>query len=335
MNLFASLLLSSALTVTFITVQAADLGQTFAKISGNVKEDVNADDIGDVDIADVLIQLRDVSSNGYTQISTTLINADGSYIFTEIKAEDYLEGVVVQLRDESSNGSTLIATTLSDANGNYVFTELEPGDYRVTQVNLAGYTDVKDIDGGNKNTIEVNGLTGGTDFNGNDFIDEISGAISGFVSVDTVDGSSPIPGVILKLFDSSNALVTTTTSGTDGGYLFSNVIPGDYRVEEVNLSDDYQVVSTDEFDSLDGNKVEYNNIYVKVNSNEIDAGNDFVDKLKPTFCKDVAGSGCSLCAPYRSLGKAYFVCTLIKKCSILTFSKIVQTTATQASPSQT
>ena len=57
--------------------------------------------------------------------------------------------------------------------------------------------------------------------------------------------------------------------------------------------------------------------------------------LPPTaFCEEVARPNCTLCAPYRSLGKSYFVCTLVSTCSILTFFVLVQTTATQAIPSQ-
>ena len=249
-----------------------------ATISGNVQEDVNNNDFGNDNIVGVLIQLR------------------------------------------SGESSAIIASTLTDASGNYMFTNAEAGDYRVTEVNLEGYTDVNDSDGGDKNEIEINGLIGGTGSTGNNFVDERPGVISGFVFEDIVDGS-PISGVTLKLFDGSNVLVATTTSGTDGAYLFSNVTPGDYRVEQENLSSDYQDVSdqdnTNDGDSLDGNTVVDNSISVTINSNEIDTKNDFVDKFKPgsiarsppaptppaEFCEKVADEKCTLCAPYRSLGK--------------------------------
>ncbi|KAI2514176.1 protein of unknown function DUF11 [Fragilaria crotonensis] len=211
-----------------------------ATISGNVKEDIDANDTGDVNIPGVLITLLDGSSN-------------------------------------------VLATTLTDANGNYAFINLTAGNYAVKETNLGGYVDVKDIDGGDPNLIVVANVIGGTDRTGNDFVDERKGSISGFVFENTLNGP-PIASVTITLRDSSDAIVATTSTDTTGFYKFSGLIPGLYTVVETNISSDYEDVS--DFDSApdgdpqDGDVVVDSKVFVKLNSNEDDVRNDFVDKLK-------------------------------------------------------
>ncbi|KAI2514320.1 oxidoreductase [Fragilaria crotonensis] len=211
-----------------------------ATISGNVKEDVDANDTGDVNIPGVLITLLDGTNK-------------------------------------------VLATTLTDANGKYAFINLTAGNYAVKETNLSGYIDVKDVDGGDPNLIVVANVIGGTDRLGNDFVDERKGSISGFVFENVLNGP-PIASVTITLRDSSNAIVATTSTDTAGFYKFSGLIPGLYTVVQTNLSNNVEDVS--DFDSApdgdpqDGDVVVDNKVFVKLNSNEDDVRNDFVDKLK-------------------------------------------------------
>ena len=56
-------------------------------------------------------------------------------------------GVTITLLDFSNR---VDATTLTDSNGEYLFVDL-PADVSVSETNLAGYSDVLDVDGTNDN----------------------------------------------------------------------------------------------------------------------------------------------------------------------------------------
>jgi hypothetical protein len=56
------------------------------KISGNVQEDIDNDDVGEVDLEGVFISLTDVVG---TTLATTLTNADGDYEFDNVVEGTY------------------------------------------------------------------------------------------------------------------------------------------------------------------------------------------------------------------------------------------------------
>lgn len=48
-------------------------------------------------------------------------------------------------------------------------------------------------------------------------------------------GEPPLSGVTVNLFDAAtNTLIATTTTDPSGGYSFTNLVPGNYIVDEVN-----------------------------------------------------------------------------------------------------
>jgi len=209
-----------------------------ATISGNVQEDTNNDDAGEVNIAGVKITLKKI---------------DG----------------------------TLVGTTLTDAEGNYKFVALQAGDYEVTETNLAGYTDVKDKDGGpDLNKIGVPKLVGGMNSINNDFVDERPGMISGSV----MDNFNvPLVAVTINLKDSAGTIVATTVTSSTGTYQFTSITPGSYSVQEINLPNYVDVSdqdNSDDGDPLDQNTDVDGKIAVFLNSNEHDTKNDFVDRLR-------------------------------------------------------
>ena len=92
------------------------------------------------------------------------------------------------------------------------------------------------------------------------------------------NGDTNLGGVEITLVDSNGATVATTQTLADGTYSFTNVVPGDYTVVEIQPAD-YNDVSEVEGgtdgDNPDNNII--NSIAVTVDPNETDTGNDFVE----------------------------------------------------------
>ena len=143
-------------------------------------------------------------------------------------------------------------TTTTDSNGAYQFSGLPKGtSYTITETGPANYGD----------GIDKAGTSGGTV--GNDVISKInllsnvnatgytfgeipanSASLAGFVYRDTdnngIKGTTSaepgIAGVIVKLFDSSNVEIGSTTTGTDGSYKFTSLFAGTYKLVETQPS---------------------------------------------------------------------------------------------------
>ncbi|MBJ7901194.1 MAG: hypothetical protein GC158_15030 [Cyanobacteria bacterium RI_101] len=153
-----------------------------------------------------------------------------------------ISGVTVKLFDNS--GSTVpIRTTVTGSDGKYVFANLLPGDYRVEQENLPGYASVTDKDGATTNTVDQIAVTlvKGVDNEGNNFLDNLPN-LSGFVYEDADnDGTfagtnTPISGAIIELRNSSGVTVATAPTDSNGQYVFTNVLPGNYTIFENSLA---------------------------------------------------------------------------------------------------
>ncbi|KAI2501567.1 oxidoreductase [Fragilaria crotonensis] len=239
-----------------VTVTAGELddGNKFVDtatfvISGNVKEDTNNDDTGDVNLASVLI---------------ALLNAN----------------------------KDVLRTTVTDSSGNYEFVDVEPGTYFVAETNLEGFTDVWDSDQvANLSLISVVVTT--ADSLNNNFVDE-RGLLAQIIGNVTNNNDVPLVGVVLTLVDDKGTVVATTVTSTTGEYAFKDVPPGDYTVVETNPVG-YPV------------DVTKNILNVTVTAGELDSGNNFVDTVNvfaSDYCEELSFPGCSLCAPFRSVGKS-------------------------------
>jgi protocatechuate 3,4-dioxygenase beta subunit len=143
-----------------------------------------------------------------------------------------------------SAGDPLLDTAVTNAAGFYQFSGLVSGSYLVEETDPAGAVSDWDAQGGaTDNQIAV--VLASSDITERDFLDDgpIFGSISGSVLADlNGDGTShgPLAGVELQLLDSSglpvlgiSGLPKTTSTSAGGTYSFENLLPGSYRVVEV------------------------------------------------------------------------------------------------------
>ncbi len=162
--------------------------------------------------------------------------------------ENGVAGVTVKLY---SCDNTLVATTVSNASGNYLFSNLTPGDYYikvepsseyvVTEIN-EGSDDTKDSD-----VSPSTGKSGCTTLSPNEndmkwdagliFAPVPEGKIGDKVWNDLNfngiqnDGEPGIANVTVKLYDCNNNLLETTTTDATGKYEFDGLAAGSYYVE--------------------------------------------------------------------------------------------------------
>ena len=159
-------------------------------------------------------------------------------------ADAPVEGVTVELfaadQDGAPTGSA-IASATTDATGAYSFTGVDWGEYVVVETDLANYASVTDEDGATTNTVnQIAVNVTGSDVSGQDFLDASDAAIVGTVYED-VDGDRMmdpaeigIAGVTVRLLDGNGVEVATTTTDSSGAYRFIGLVPGDYRVVELD-----------------------------------------------------------------------------------------------------
>ena len=270
---------------------------------GSISGSVSDDDAKP--LASVSLQLKSV--NG-TVLATTVTDSNGTYVFAGVPP------------------------------GNYSVVETNPDDY---PKDISDYDTVNDTvsdsfdsDTTVDNIVGVTLRPGEVD-SGNDFADSNKGSITGTV---TNEVGAPLANVTITLTypDGKN---TTTITGSDGSYQFTGLPPGNYTLTETNPPNYPDDVS--DYDEIpdDNNKTDPgdtgftppdNVIKIVINPGESDNGNNFKDARRsdfpsvapseiprappqpPTlppsdFCCEVENhSGCSLCAPFRSLGKSFF-----------------------------
>ncbi len=161
-------------------------------------------------------------------------------------AEPFMAGVEVQLLDSTGK---ILATTTTDSTGNYLFSDLTPAAYSVKFIVPAGmsFTTAKQgADAALDSDADSNGVAGVTLISAETQLGIDAGimpaAISGRVWGDnqtphvqddditsTEDG---VVGVGINLIDvKTGKVVATTTTGADGIYQFTGVLPGDYQVQ--------------------------------------------------------------------------------------------------------
>ena len=190
----------------------------------------------------------------------------GDYVWNDInyngiqdQGELPVENVTVKLLDASDN---VLSTTTTDANGKYEFTGLVPGDYRVEFVMPNGFSPTQIDQGGDDeadsdvnpadNLTELYTLSSGENMTG------IDAGILEFGSIgDTVwydkngDGSQDagepgIENVVVHLYEEDGTtLVATTTTGSDGSYIFEDLPPGKYviDVDDTTLPEFFEITT--------------------------------------------------------------------------------------------
>jgi protocatechuate 3,4-dioxygenase beta subunit len=261
-------------------------------ISGNVSADI--DGLGSA----ALVAIENVT--------LTLLNADGS---------DYDS-------DLTSAGVQLLSVQ-TDQNGNYAFIGIRLGEYIIKQVDLATYRSVSDADSSddgdtttntdsNDNQIPVTLIQGEADID-NNFIDEQISSITGFVFED-IDGSGisnlvALENVILTILntdgstfdrdpDTAGIQAFSVTTDSEGAYIFSDLSPGQYIVEQTDLAT-YRSISdvdlTDDADLTANINTNNNQIPVSLSPAEVDADNRFIDErpgsISGKVLEDIDGVG--------------------------------------------
>ncbi|MFO0807861.1 MAG: SdrD B-like domain-containing protein [Gemmataceae bacterium] len=170
--------------------------------------------------------------------------------------EPGIPNVTINLYD--ANG-TFVTSTVTNVDGYFEFNGLAPGKYRIAydsnDADLpTGFADGYDVaaPGGNvgpnkgvgTNWIDTATLAAGDASGLNCFFICCQGSatktfLSGHVYFDancncTFDtGDQPISGVTLRLKNSAGQIVATTTTDANGFYIFADLDPGNYTVEEV------------------------------------------------------------------------------------------------------
>jgi len=164
-------------------------------------------------------------TTGFSGMKFEDLNANGA----KDDGEPGLEGWTIRLM----NGATEVARTVTSADGTYSFVSIVPGSYTVEEVTQPGWTQSypasgtyaitlasgadgpKDIDFGNWRKTGLSGMKF-DDINGNGVKD---------------NGEPGLSGWTIKLMKEGTEVANTKTIA-DGGYSFTDIVPGSYTVEE-------------------------------------------------------------------------------------------------------
>ncbi|GHC42184.1 SdrD B-like domain-containing protein [Roseibacillus persicicus] len=266
-----------------LEIGEADSGNDFveeqsATISGNVGADTNNDNNAEV---------------GIEGVTLTLVDGTG----------DPIDG------DPDAPGVQTV-TAVTNGDGDYIFEDVPAGTYAVAQTQPSGYLTVSDgdatlpgDDAANTdtfdNSIPVTVAAGETD-DGNNFIEEQPGTISGTVTADTNNddvGETNLEGVVITLTNAAGEPIDsdpvaagvqpiTATTDANGVYTFTNLPPGDYGVSEAQPTGYINVLdgdSTTPGDDAANADILDDFIPVSISANETDDGNDFVEEAPATI----------------------------------------------------
>ncbi|HHL34881.1 MAG TPA: hypothetical protein ENJ30_11000, partial [Desulfobulbaceae bacterium] len=183
---------------------------------------------------------------GYTGTGTIgdTIWSDADGDGTQNNGETGLAGVTVTLTADLNNDGVLdTVTTTTDANGNYHFDNLPADNYTITVDPTTlppGMNETFDPDGGNNNTAAVT-LAAGETNNDQDFGYQQTGTIGDTLWYDADNdgiqdpGELGLNGITVTLTDAGGNTVATTTTSSDGKYLFDNLNAGDYTITLTGL----------------------------------------------------------------------------------------------------
>ncbi len=138
-----------------------------------------------------------------------------------------------RLRFYTQDSSVLLGQAFTGPDGTYLFDGLAQGGYKV-RVTAAGY--VGQFWNGKANFVTANvvNVIGGSTATANFSLAPTGGAVAG-----TVTGNGHgVPGALVRLYNSSAQIVSSTVTAANGSYSF-NVAPGAYRVLVIDSSGDW------------------------------------------------------------------------------------------------
>jgi SdrD B-like domain len=162
--------------------------------------------------------------------------------------EPGVAGVTVTLTGTDGAGNPVSLTLITGPNGEYLFTGLAPGTYTVAFTNPAGYVFTPNDKGGNDATdsdANALGVTPAITLGSGDNITTVDAGLvkpaslgnfvwndknaNGIQDVNEI-GISNVTVTLNGTDGAGNIVTATTTTGTNGEYLFSNLAPGSYSV---------------------------------------------------------------------------------------------------------
>ncbi|MBM7772283.1 putative repeat protein (TIGR01451 family) [Actinokineospora baliensis] len=157
------------------------------------------------------------------------VDLDGDGVI-DVDETTFLPGVTVTLQD--GNGVQIGTSTTTDSNGHYLFANLPLGDYIIVESQPTGYGSTTPnvvpvtLEQLNPNTVDGKVINFG----------EQHGKIGDFVWDDTngnglQDSGEPgIGGVTVTLYNDAGSPITTTTTDSNGKYVFADLVAGTYYV---------------------------------------------------------------------------------------------------------
>ena len=161
-------------------------------------------------------------------VSGTVFNDENA----NARQDDSEEGigqVTIQLKDSVGE----VTEVISSGDGSYLFTNVEPGQYTLEEIDPDGFVSttsnivVVQLTSGSAEAVNFGDIASGTikgtvfnDFNGTGFQEE---------------GEVSLGGVTVNLMDpNSNEIFRTTETFNNGVYVFTDVTPGIYMIEEID-----------------------------------------------------------------------------------------------------
>ncbi|MEJ6402774.1 SdrD B-like domain-containing protein, partial [Yoonia sp. 2307UL14-13] len=182
-----------------------------ASLAGRIFMDGDDDGVDDAEmgVAGVPVTLQDADGN---DVATTTTGADGSYVFEDLDAGDY----VVVFPTTTADGKVLVAQDQGDDDA--VDSDADPTTGATAPISVGVGDAITDVDAGVSDP-------GTASLGGRVFVD------SDDDSIDNNNGDeAAVAGVLVTLQDGDGNEVATTTTDDDGNYLFEDLDAGDYVV---------------------------------------------------------------------------------------------------------
>ena len=188
----------------------------------NDKNNNGKQEAGELGIVGVTVKLFDGANNQVGSSTTT--DANGNYLFSNLPAGNYVVEISAPVGYKSSTGTNGSATGVyepatspaTNVNNEDNGTNVSGQIIRSKSIALTT-TDNTNVDFGLFRPAKL-GDTVFRDFNGNGIQDV---------------GEGGVAGVTVKLYDSANNVIASTTTDANGKYLFDNLTAGNYTVEFV------------------------------------------------------------------------------------------------------
>lgn len=203
----------------------------------------NGNDLIDVTVASATVTGQDFLVDANTSVASlsgsVFMDADKDALFSG-GDQPYPSVSVTLFRDLNGSGTPdageEIGSQQTDSNGGYLFANLADGPYLVVVSPPTSTTAILDSDGPANGTDTIAAAMAGTDVTGQDFLLDANATISGTIRIDEDEdniGDIPHAGVVVRLLDSNDAVIATTTTDSTGFYLFGIATAGDYKVLQV------------------------------------------------------------------------------------------------------